>query len=104
MYDYDDFLCDDYYDFFDELRRRKIDPKQLELDFGRGTAFRMNTICPIIVKKGGVGFDEIAMDYGFDGTGALYEHIMNYKPKYKVVREVRNYYMEMEEYFDNGYR
>lgn len=87
----------DYYNTFNEIRRRKIDSRQLEKDYGTGASFRMNSTCPVVVRKGGMGFDEFAQELGFEGTDEFYDYIMNYKPMYKVAEEYRNFCSEFEE-------
>jgi len=82
---------DDYYDLFQEIRRRKIDSRQVTKDFGRQAAFRLNSKCPVVIKRGGVPLDVLAADMGFESDEALYEAILNYFPKYKWEREVKEH-------------
>lgn len=89
---------DEYYEMFHEIRQRKIDPKQICRDYGKQTAFYMNSKCPIVIKHGGLALDELADEMKMS-TDELYEMIMNYKPKYKWEREIKNYH-ECEE--DSG--
>ena len=79
----------DYYELFDYLRKVKLDPRQIR-DFGIEAAFRLNSACPIIVKRGGKAYlDEVAADYRFESSGELWEHLLSYKPKYKIIKQLR---------------
>lgn len=91
----------EYYDLFEELRRRKIDPKLINRVYGGHSAFTLNYKCPVVIKKGGCSLDELADEYGFESFDKLYECIMNYKSKKAWERELEDYYSEPEEH--HGY-
>jgi hypothetical protein len=84
-----------YYDLFDYLRKVKIDSRQITTDYGSHAAFDLNSRCGPITKSGGKVFlDELPYDYGFDCVNELWEHLTTYKPKYKLARELAEYYLD----------
>src|ERR1039458_207403 len=96
-----DSICPEYYELFKFLRRVKIDPRQINKDFGKQAAFTLNHKCPIVVRRGGLPLDVLAMDNGFESDEDLYEHIMNYQPKYLNSEE--NLLKLQEEYYERTY-
>lgn len=97
MKDYEEFFDHQYYELFAEIRRRKICPKQLYRNHGSFAAFTLNARCPVVVKHGGLPLDEWASELGLESTCDFYEMVFNYKPKYKVIKEVMDYYEHGEE-------
>lgn len=84
----------DYYELFDYLRKVKIDSRQIR-DHGRWAAFDLNSRCGAIVKRGGKAYlDELAMDYNFEGSNELMEHLSEYKTKKKWARELAEQYLD----------
>lgn len=88
---------DDYYNLFQEIRKTKIDGKQIRKDYGSRGSFILNMCCPIVVKNGGTPLDELADELGFSSADELYEYIKDYKPKYKFLQEMEDYYGSPEE-------
>lgn len=82
-------LYEEYYEMYELVRRVKIDPKNLMKDFGREAPFILNYTVPIIVKRGGEHFDELADSLGFERDDEFYQFLLNYRPKYKRAEEIR---------------
>jgi len=89
-------LYQDYYKVFDQLRKVKIDSRQIYKDYGKYASFQLNSICPIVIKRGGLPLDVLAENLGFESADLFYQHIESYQPKYKTKRKLKE---EKEEYY-----
>jgi len=54
----------EYCALFVEIRRVRICPKQIRIDYGKRAAWDMNATCPVVVARGGLPLAVLADGFG----------------------------------------